>query len=318
MSQVQAARGPLDSDRLGFTLMHEHLMISNWNNRIADPDWLPYEEALELICGVIGDAKANGVDTIVDCTPLDIGRDTKLIRDVSERTGMNIIASTGLYVDEDGWIAQTSEENLLKMFLRELEEGTQGTGVRCGVLKAATDRFGFTDINKKILRVIGRASAQTGTPIITHCRPAGTREGLFQQDIFEAEGVDLNHVLIGHYRNGDPIDYAENVMRRGSYIGIDQMNFNAHQLEYNLWLIPELVRRGWVERLVLSHDAVICYNHSRWSDWDHREYINYAPDSLSYLKRVVVPLLLERGLTEDQVKTIFVENPRRFFSRDEG
>lgn len=65
---------------------------------------------------------------------------------------------------------------------------------------------------------------------------------------------------------------------------------------------------------MLSHDAVICYNHTRWADWDHSQYINYAPDSLRYLKCTVVPMLLERGVTPDQIHTIFVKNPQRFFS----
>ena len=172
MKDIQTVTGALDPSLLGFTLMHEHLLISSWNNRITDPEWLPYEKALDFIAPVIADAKAAGVDSIVDCSPFNLGRDVLLLRDVSERTGINIIATTGVYMDESGWLNLISEEN--------------------------------------------------------------TRQGLFQQDIFEELGVDLNHVLIGHFREGDPLDYAENVMRRGSYIGIDQMNFNAHHLAFNL------------------------------------------------------------------------------------
>lgn len=314
MEAVQTVTGPCAASELGFTLVHEHLLLSNWNNRIADPQWLPYDKAISFIEPVIADAKAAGVDTLVDCTPLNLGRDSQLLLDISRHTGMKIIATTGIYVDEDGWLAQIAEENLLKFLLREIQEGTQGTSVRCGAIKCATDRFGFTPINKKVLRVCGRASAQTGVPIITHCRPENTRQGLFQQDIFEEEGADLRRVLIGHFREGDPIDYAENVMRRGSYLGIDQMNFNAHHLPFNLELIAELVQRGWREHLMLSHDAVVCYNHSRWADWDHGKYINHAPDSLRYLKCTVVPMLLERGMTEEDIHTIFVENPKHFFN----
>ena len=119
---------------------------------------------------------------------------------VSERTGINIIATTGVYMDESGWLNLISEENLLKYILREIQDGTQGTQIRCGAIKCATDRFGFTPINRKTLRACARAAIETDLPIITHCRPENTRQGLFQQDIFEELGVDLNHVLIGHFR----------------------------------------------------------------------------------------------------------------------
>lgn len=315
---VQTVTGKIDEDELGFTLMHEHLYLGSWQNRIADPEWFCREEAMEMIEGVLADAVRAGVRTLVDVTPLNLGRDVGLLLEAAERTGMQIVASTGVFVDEAGWLNQISEENLLRMILRETREGVQGTEIRCGAIKCGTGEQGFTDINKKILRACGRAQRETGLPLITHCRPAGTRQGLFQQDILEEQGADLSRVVIGHFRNGDSIDYAENVMRRGSYIAVDQMNFNGHQLEHNMKVIPELIKRGWASRLILSHDAVICYNHTRWRDWDHRKYINYAPDSLSYIHRVVIPMLSERGVTTEELHTIFVDNPRRIFGGSGG
>lgn len=139
MKDIQTVTGALDPSLLGFTLMHEHLLISSWNNRITDPEWLPYEKALDFIAPVIADAKAAGVDSIVDCSPFNLGRDVLLLRDVSERTGINIIATTGVYMDESGWLNLISEENLLKYILREIQDGTQGTQIRCGAIKCATE-----------------------------------------------------------------------------------------------------------------------------------------------------------------------------------
>lgn len=312
---IETVRNPISSGELGFTLMHEHLYLGDWNHRIADPEWFDHEDGMKMITGVLKDAVEHGVKTLVDVTPFNLGRDVDLLVEAAQKTGIQIIASTGAYIDESGQFSQISEENLLKMILREAGEGVGRNHIRCGAIKCGTDRFGFTDLNKKLLRACGRAQKETGLPIITHCRPAGTRQGLFQQDIFEEQGADLTKVVIGHFRNGDPIDYAENVIRRGSYIAIDQMNFNAHQLEYNLKLIPELIKRGYVKQLILSHDAVICYNHTRWQDWDHRTYVNYAPDSLSYIIRVVIPALKERGVTDTDIKTIFIDNPKRIFDR---
>ena len=308
---VETVLGPVSCDRLGFTLMHEHLLLSSWDARIADPERLPVREALDLITPVIQDAYDAGVRTLVDVTPYNMGRDMEILREVSRRTGMQIVASTGIFIDESPLIRMADEALLTRMIQREAAEGVQGTPSRCGAIKCGTGEAGLTENNRKILRACGRAQKLTGLPIITHCRPANTRLGLFQQDLFEEQGADLRRVVIGHFRVGDPLDYAENVMRRGSFIAIDQMNFNGHNLAYNLEMIPELIRRGWADHLIFSHDAVICFNHSRWSDWDHRTYVNYAPDSLSFISRVVIPGLLERGVTREDIETIMVRNPAR-------
>lgn len=310
---VKTVTGEIPAKALGFTLMHEHLYLGNWNNRMADPQWFCHTEAMEMIAGVLRDAVRAGVRTIVDVTTCNMGRDIDLMKEAAEATGMQIVASSGVYEDESGYFSQISEDNLLKMILREIEDGVGKEKIRCGAIKCATGRYGFTDNNRKLLRACGRAQRETGLPVITHCRPAGTRQGLFQQDILEEQGADLAKVVIGHFRVDDQLDYAINVMRRGSFIAVDQMNFNAHHLSHNLEVVSELVRLGYASQLILSHDSVICYNHTRWSDWNHREYVNYAPDSLSYITRQVIPGLLARGVTKEQIGTIFVENPKRIF-----
>lgn len=310
---VRLVTGEILPEALGFTLMHEHLYLGNWNNRMADPLWFCHSEAMEMIIGVLQDAVDAGVRTLVDVTTCNMGRDIGLLKEAAEATGMQIVASSGVYEDESGYFSQIPEEHLLKMILREIKEGVGTQKICCGAIKCATGKYGFTENNCKLLRACGRAQRETGLPVITHCRPAGTRQGLFQQDILEDQGANLEKVVIGHFRLGDNLDYAENVMKRGSFIAIDQMNFNAHQLSHNLEVIPELLRRGYAGQIMLSHDAVICYNHTRWSDWNHREYVNYAPDSLSYITREVIPHLMERGVTKEQIHTIFVKNPKRIF-----
>lgn len=314
---VETVLGPVAVERLGLTLMHEHLFLGDWNARIADPKRFPMEKAMEMIVPVVQNAFNAGVRTLVDVTPYNMGRDIDILKIAAEQTGMNIIAASGIFMDESPLIRVTDEAYLTRFLEREICEGVQGTAIRCGVIKCGTGEAGLTKNNQKLLRACGKAQKLTGAPIITHCRPANTRYGLFQQDIFEEQGADLSKVVIGHFRIGDPLDYAESVMRRGSYIAIDQMNFNAHNLTYNLEMIPELIRRGWADHLIFSHDAVICFNHCRWDDWDHRTYVNYAPDSLSFISRCVIPKLLERGVSEEDIETIMVKNPARILSGQE-
>lgn len=313
MKTINTVTGSIDVNELQFALMHEHLLLSDWNLRIADPNFLKIDEAMTMIEEVVADAKAQGVSTLVDVTPINDGRDVLMMKAIALRTKMNIIAATGVLGCETLWLRDIPEELLVKLFVRELTEGCQGTNIKCGVIKCGTTELGFNNNTVKSLRATGKAQSLTGVPIITHCRPANTRQGLFQLDLFEEQGADLRKVVIGHFRNGDPLDYALNVMLRGAYIAIDQMNFNAHQLSHNLKVIKAICDRGLSHQLILSHDAVICFNSARFDEYDHKSYINYAPDSLSYLIREVIPLLIQEGVSQQDIHQIFIENPKNIF-----
>lgn len=313
MKTINTVTGSIDVNELQFTLMHEHLLLSDWNLRIADPNFLKIDEAMTMIEEVVADAKAQGVSTLVDVTPINDGRDVLMMKAIALRTKMNIIAATGVLGCETLWLRDIPEELLVKLFVRELTEGCQGTNIKCGVIKCGTTELGFNNNTVKSLRAAGKAQSLTGVPIITHCRPANTRQGLFQLDLFEEQGADLRKVVIGHFRHGDPLDYALNVMLRGAYIAIDQMNFNAHHLSHNLKVIKAICDRGLSHQLILSHDAVICFNSARFDEYDHKSYINYAPDSLSYLIREVIPLLIQEGVSQQDIHQIFIENPKNIF-----
>lgn len=313
MKRVNTVLGEVDAAALGFTLVHEHCYLGSWNNRMADPAWYDEKDGMDMISGVLLDAKAHGVCTVVDCTTQNMGRDIRILQEASKRTGVNIIAASGCMMDVGNWAQRIPVENLTKMIVREITEGVQGTGIRCGVIKCGTENV-LDPVTEKMLTACGRAQAVTGVPIMTHCRPAGREFGLQQLDIFQREGADLSKVVIGHYRKGDSLEYAEKIFQRGANLAIDQMNFNGHQFVHNMELIPELIRRGYTKQLFLSHDAVIVYNHSAWRDYDHRTYINYAPDSWSHMSRVNIPALEERGVTEEQIRQIFCENPARLYT----
>jgi len=309
---VKTVTKEISENELGFTLMHEHCYLGSWNHRLASKDWFNYDEGLKMIETVLNDAKANGVNSIVDVTTLNMGRDIKLLYDASKNTGMNIVACSGYMYDEGD---RVSKDGIIDLILQEVNQGIQDTDIKAGVLKTGTSELGFTNCNVKILNAVAEAASITKLPIITHCRPVNTRQGLFQLDIFEKHGVDLNKVVIGHFRNGDPLSYGKEVMNRGAYIAIDPMNFNDHQLKHNLEVIPELVREGYADRLILSHDAVIVYNYEKWNRWDHKNYVNYADDSLSHISRNIIPALMELGVSKEDINKMMIENPKMIFSK---
>jgi phosphotriesterase-related protein len=127
MATVQGVLGPIDTSELGFTLMHEHILVANWAMRQSFADWVDLEaHAVEATAEVVS-AKERGVRTIVDLTPINLGRDIHAIHDVAERAGMQVIAATGLYWTEEPWMQGWETDRLVEFLVRDITDGIQGT-----------------------------------------------------------------------------------------------------------------------------------------------------------------------------------------------
>jgi phosphotriesterase-related protein len=311
MATIQGVQGPIDTAELGFTLMHEHVLIANWAMRQSFPDYLDVERFVGEAAAELAEARGRGVATIVDLTPINLGRDVHVIRAVAERSGVQIVAATGFYYTEEPWMEAWDHDTLVRYLVRDLEQGIQGTQVRAGIIKCATDRLGVTDLNRKLLEVTARAHRRTGAPISTHTSVAH-RTGLAQQDVFEAEGVDLSRVVIGHCGDSEDLEYLEAILRRGSTIGMDRFGIDIIlPTKQRVATIAELCRRGFAGQMVLSHDA------SCHIDFFPRELIEKAVPHWNFLHIPddVVPALREAGVPDAQIRQMTTENPRRIFER---
>jgi len=309
MAKIQGVTGSLDTAELGFTLMHEHVLVANWAMRRCFPGYVDEEALVAQASRELAAARELGVGTVVDLTPINLGRDVRLIRQVSERSGMPMIAATGFYWTEEPWMEAWEVEKLADYLIRDIRDGIEGTEVRAGIIKCATDRLGVTPLNEKLLQVAARAHRASGVPISTHTAVAN-RSGLAQQDVFEREGVDLSRVVIGHCGDSEDIAYLEEILRRGSTIGMDRFGVDIIlPTKQRVATIAELCRRGWAGRMVLSHDAC-CH-----IDWFPKEMIREAAPHWSYrhIPQDVVPALRESGVPQDQIDEMTVANPRRIF-----
>jgi phosphotriesterase-related protein len=201
------------------------------------------------------------------------------------------------------------EDPLIGMFVEDLTTGIAGTGVKAAFLKCATDEQGITPGVERVLRAVGKAHAATGAPIMTHSH-AVSRNGLLQQDVLESEGVDLRRVLIGHSGDTTDLGYLTEVADRGSLLGMDRFGLDLLlPFEERVATVAALCERGYAGSVVLSHDAS-CY-----IDWLPREQLPVLTPNWHYLHITsdVLPALRARGVSEDDLTTMLVGNPRRFF-----
>ena len=313
MTTINGVLGPIEAADLGFTLMHEHIMIANWSMRQAFGDWVDVDQVVEDAVRELVAAKELGVRTVVDLTPINIGRDIHVIREVAERAEMQVIAATGLYYTEEPWLENWPADALVEWLMRDLTDGIQGTDVKAGIVKCATNHAGVTPTNRTLLQVAARLHRGSGVPISTHTA-VENRSGLAQQDVFEEEGVDLSRVVIGHCGDSDDLEYLEAILDRGSFIGMDRFGLDMIlSTEQRVATIAELCRRGRADRLVLSHDHCC---HIDFYPVGRAELAAAVPNwNFRHIPEDVVPALRKLEVSEEQILSMTVDNPRRIFER---
>ena len=311
MTTIETVTGPIDTSALGFTLMHEHVFVLSEGVNANFPRLWDRKAQVAAAIAAMREAKARGVQSMVDLTVLGLGRDVATVREIAAASGMQIIVATGLYTYDElpHYFQSRGAEAMADQFVADIEQGIQGTEIRAGILKCATDQQGVTQGVEKVLRAVAQAHRRTGVPISTHTH-AASQQGLRQQDIFEQEGVDLRRSVIGHSGDSEDIGYLEKLMARGSYIGMDR--FGLDQLlpmEKRVATIAKLCERGHADQMVLSHDA------SCHIDWFDPALIKQAVPRWHFLhiSDDVVRALRTAGVSEEQVTQMTVDNPRRIF-----
>ena len=312
MPTVHTVSGPVDTADLGFTLMHEHIMVQSPGVKENFPVF-DREGQIEKAVGKLKEVMARGVRTLVDLTPAD-WRDISFVKEVVARSGMQVIVATGIYWEVPHFfrtLSTRTPEYMADLFARDITEGIMDTGVRAAIIKCATDDTGVTPDVERVLRASAKAHRATGVPISTHT-DASRKVGLNQQDVFESEGVDLGRVVIGHSGDSEDIEYLTTLMNRGSYIGMDRFGLDQYlPQEKRVATIARLCEMGYADKMVLSHDAA-CY-----FDWAPEELIPAVVPNwqFNFIPEVVVPALRDAGVSDEHVRMMTVDNPRRVFER---
>ena len=324
MPQVNTVRGPIDTAQLGVTLMHEHVFVLSPEIMQNYPEgWGDEEKRVADAIARLNELKSRGVDTIVDLTVIGLGRYIPRIQRVASATDLHIVVATGVYTYNDvpmyfhfqgPGTELGGPEFMTDMFVRDITEGIAGTGVKAAILKCATDRQGVTPGVERVLRAVAQAHQQTGVPISTHTH-AHTERGLEQQHIFEEEGVDLTRVVIGHSGDTTDMDYLEKLIAKGSYLGMDRFGIDVLlPFEDRVETVARMCERGHADRMVLSQDAA-CFN-----DWLPEALLPQVLPNWHYLHihNDVIPALRARGVTDEQLHLMLVENPRKIFERQDA
>jgi phosphotriesterase-related protein len=319
MAQVETVRGPIDTASLGTTLMHEHVFVLNEEIRRNYPQTWDEQQRTDDAVAKLSALRGRGCATIADPTVIGLGRDIERIRRVAARTDLNIIVATGIYTYDHVPLyfrhrgaggQDPARDPMTRMFIGDIEEGIAGTGVKAAFLKCAIEEEGLTPGVERVMRAVAAAHAATGAPVTVHTHPA-SRSGLTALRVLREGGVDPARVVVGHSGDTTDVDYLTELADTGCLLGMDRFGLDILlPFEQRVATVAALCARGYAGSMVLSQDASC---HIDWFTPD--EIARFAPAwNYEHLFDQVLPALSERGISETQLETMLVANPRRYFS----
>ncbi|MFC2035431.1 phosphotriesterase [Chloroflexota bacterium] len=247
MATINSVLGPLDTTDLGFTLMHEHILVASAGIPQNYPELLG-SKYMDRIVNGLNKAKVGGINTVVDASTIDLGRDVNIMTEASRLTGVNIIACTGWWLDIPRFVIDVSPDQFARVFIRDIQEGIAGTNVKAGLLKGASDMAGVTPAEEIILRALARAHHKTDVPIVLHSYSLG-HVGKQQLAILKEEGVDLKRVKMDHSNDTNDLEYLIWILEQGCYLGLDRYPGRISSSQARTKTMKALIDAGYKDRL---------------------------------------------------------------------
>ena len=321
---VNTVTGTISPSALGKTLMHEHIQfgypgfqgdstLGGWNKAIALKNTKPH---IEL-------AKRHGVQTIVDATPNECGRNAAFLKEVADTFNIQIICATGFYYEGEGGTAYFRfragfadiTKEIEEMMYTEITRGIGHTGIKAGVIKLASSKDQITDYEKAFFTAGAKVAIATGVPIITHTQ-AGTM-GPEQAQLLLNLGVPANQIMIGHMDGNMDINYHKKTLDQGVRIAFDrcglQYILGMPTDQERVTIFAQLIQAGYTQQLHLSHDFILHHL---------GRPIPQSPKSKQILARYylgnifdnIIPELMAEGVLPEQIEEIMVGNVRGIFS----
>jgi phosphotriesterase-related protein len=317
VSTVETVRGSVELTELGPTLMHEHVFVldpealQNYGHAWGESYWDENVRVADAIAK-LQRLRDGGIQTIVDPTVPGLGRYIPRIQRVNAAVDLNIVVATGVYafLELPMFLANRSHDAVVELFVREIREGIDDTGVKAAFLKCAVEEHGIAGDVPRILAAIAAASVETGAPVMVHTN-ASAKTGLLALEALTAAGVDPARIVIAHAGDSNDLEYLRAIADTGASLGCDRFNiehFNpdARRIE----TLTALVAEGYAGSVHLGHDAACFYDFMFGNPY----FVDEKPDYL-HISTKVLPALLDAGVTQEQIDELLSGNVQRFFSR---
>lgn len=314
MTFIRTVLGDIDPGRLGVTYAHEHLVIDGGRPVLMQPDF-DLGDVDRMVPEVEG-AMRLGLSAAVDAMPCDAGRNVRKLAELARRTGLHLVAPTGLHHDRyygpAHWSHRIAVDELADLFVADVDDGIDAndyagplvrrTGHRAGVLKVAGSEGGLSARDERVFAAAALAHGRTGVPILTHCE-GGT--GAIDQVRFLVErGVEPGHVVVSHVDKVVDRGLHRELLASGAVAEYDGSFRWGDGPNGTLQLLEWMIEDGLADRIVLGMDAA------------RQGYYGVYGGSpgLTWLLDGFTSAMAERGIDATVRHRLFVDNPARVFA----
>ncbi len=302
---IHTVTGKIPASELGVTMAHEHLSVNLSGVRHDEDSIFSYSP---LVLDELRRLKEAGVKSVVEVSCIDMGRNAEDLRRYSEKIGLNIICSTGFYLEcfHPAWLKDAPVSKIEDVFRREFEDGIDGIGIKPGVIgEVAGEKTQITPSEQKVMKAAAHVASERGCAVTTHCQLG--QQAPEQAELLISNGMKPEKVILGHMDLANDIEYYQKVLSYGVNIGFDtcgKVRYLADEVRADN--LAKLVSLGYAGQIVLSTDI-------------SRKSYMHANGGYGYTDVMdrIVPMLKERSVSEAAINTMLIDNPARIFDIEE-
>lgn len=310
---IMTVLGEINPEDLGKSLVHEHIAVdfSSAEEQIPITNELR-DDIINTMRPYLEEIKSLGYKSLFECTPKFVGREVNILRVLSELTGINIITNTGFYAFGEYKhiplkMRDYSPEEFAKIWIDEWRNGIEDTGIKPGFIKTSVNHGKLGELDKKVIIASCITHLETGLTIACH---TGEKEcALGVADIVEKEGVDPSACIIVHADQIEDFNTHLKLFERGFVLEYDGIGWKP--IEYHVELIDRAIKAGFINQILISHDAGWYTINERGAKDKIRGYTDISLKLLSELYKKGYDEKLEEILLKDNPKRIFDIRVRR-------
>jgi len=303
---IMTVQGEIKARKMGFTLTHEHVLVDFTGAENYDPSRWDDSTVVRVVAPYLKEIYAMGCRTLIECTPEYIGRDPVMLRDLSEKTGMNILTNTGFYGAADNkyvpeYAFRETARQLSDRWVKEFEEGIGNTGIRPGFIKIGVVPGPLSDLHKKLVTAAALTHQKTGLTIASHTGPSVP--AFEELQVLRENAVDPAAFVWVHAQN--EVDAALHILaaQMGAWVSLDGLN-DENVNQYLKWLNNFKINK-LLNKVLISHDAG-WYTPGEDNGGDFRPYTSVFEK--------LIPAMMANGFSQSEIDTIFIDNPEAAFA----